>query len=150
VPKHTTFADINCAEGYLDIPVRYKNLEWTGFQCSSKIYQNQGYAAYNCNIIYTNNNSEFVSFCFGNGSISVRHLNMLFGVTSLDVSVSAPWNFHLTITGYRKSMLINTYTSTFMGPQLMHIDLRWTDIDELIFSSNCHFLLIDLVLTRAF
>jgi hypothetical protein len=147
VPNYITFADVYNGDGCVDIPVGYKNLEWTGFKCSYKAYQNH---CYRYNIIYTNNNSGFVACCSGSGSISVRRLNMLFGVISLDVGIPDPWNFHLTITGYRKSMHINTDTSNFIGPGYRHIDLHWTDIDELKFCSSGHFLLTDLLLTRSF
>jgi len=147
VPKHITFADAYTAHGHVDIPMGYKNFKWTGFSCSSKAFLNQ---AYRYNIMYTNNNSEVVASCSGDGSIGVRHFDMLFGVISLGISVPGPWNFHLTITGYHKSKYINTHTLTLIGPGYRHIDLRWADIHELKFCSNNHFILTDLFLTRSF
>lgn len=127
--------------------MNYKNLEWTGFKCSSKAHQNQNYGYI---LTYTNNNSEFVACSSGDSSISVRRSNMLFDIISLDISVPGLWNFQITITGYQKSTFIKTQTSTFFGPGLLHIDLHWADIDELKFHSSDHFLLTDLVLNRSF
>jgi len=147
VPSHITFSDITPPSGYIEIPPGYKNMDWTNFQFTSKSFQNQ---IYMCQISFTDNHSDSVASCSGQGAISVSHLNKPFNITSLNIVLPGQWDVRFELIGYRKSTQHSNQSFMFKGPASKNIDLNWTEISELKFYCTGHFLLTDLVLAPSF
>jgi hypothetical protein len=132
-----TFEDLPSAEEKSKlIPSKYRELKWTGISYGHKLRLEKEHPKSGYVTSFMPGGSPHIAYFKEEASISVEHSDKTF--TLISFTACAAWNdhLHLSITGHRNSIEIDTHTTTLLFGKPQLILLNWKDIDKITFKPS--------------
>jgi surface antigen len=132
-----TFDDLpSAAEETKWVPNKYNGFNWTKIVYMEKSYAMETYPKSGYVSSFMPGGSSHIAFFNEEAVISSEESNETFTLVSLTACAAWNDNLHLTISGYRNSIQVNTHTSTLIFGKPQVIILLWRNIDKITFQPS--------------